>query len=101
MISVIAEVSVKAGSMPEFLTVFKALVPTVRAENGCIEYFPALDAETPFPTQSRDGNRVVIVEKWQSLDALRAHLEAPHMTAYREKVKDMVEQVALKVLREA
>ncbi len=101
MISVIAEISVKADCVPEFLKAFKAVVPIVRAENGCIEYFPSVDIDAQLPAQKLDGNRVVIIEKWDSLDALRAHLQAPHMATYREQVKDMVDHVALKVLREA
>jgi quinol monooxygenase YgiN len=38
------------------------------------------------------------VEAWESLDALRNHLKAPHMLDYKEKVKDMVKSVSLKVL---
>jgi len=44
---------------------------------------------------------VTIIEKWQSLEDLRAHLAAPHMLAYRTAVKDIVADVSLKVLTEA
>jgi quinol monooxygenase YgiN len=44
---------------------------------------------------------VTIIEKWDSLEALRNHLTAPHMLAYREKIKDIVEDLSLKVLQEA
>jgi quinol monooxygenase YgiN len=40
-------------------------------------------------------------EKWESLEALHAHLRAPHMLTYREQVKDMVEDLSLNVLEEA
>jgi quinol monooxygenase YgiN len=48
-----------------------------------------------------DENVVTIIEKWESLEALRDHLKAPHMLAYQEKVKDIVEDRSLKVLEEA
>jgi len=35
------------------------------------------------------------------LDALKAHLAAPHMTTYRENVKDLVAGVTLQVLETA
>ena len=35
------------------------------------------------------------------MEALRAHLESPHMMVYMEKVKDVVEDVRLKILKEA
>jgi quinol monooxygenase YgiN len=47
-----------------------------------------------------DENVVTIIEKWESLEALRDHLEAPHMLAYSEKVKNIVAGLSLKVLRE-
>jgi quinol monooxygenase YgiN len=44
---------------------------------------------------------VVVVEKWESVAALRAHLEAPHMMEYRLKVKDFVHKVSLQILTPA
>ena len=48
-----------------------------------------------------EPDTVVVIEKWDSLDALRNHLASPHMLAYREKVKELVLGVSLKVLQEA
>lgn len=101
MISVIASVKVKSGCRAELLEVFKANVRAVLAEQGCIEYFPAVDFVTDLPPQVLDEDTVTIIEKWESLDALLAHLKAPHMLAYKEKVKDIVATVSLKVLEEA
>ena len=100
MIIVIASVRVKAEWLPEFMEIFKANVPKVRDEKGCIEYFPAIDIDSGLPVQKLDKNVVTIIEKWQSVEALRAHLKTPHMLAYREKVKDMVEDLSIKVLQE-
>jgi quinol monooxygenase YgiN len=101
MINVIASIRVKQGSLSDFLAICKANVPKVREEKGCIEYFPAVDVDAKLPPQARDENVVTVIEKWESLEALHAHLEAPHMLAFREKVKDLVEGRSLKVLREA
>ncbi|MBP1777462.1 MAG: hypothetical protein H6Q86_3472, partial [candidate division NC10 bacterium] len=43
-------------------------------------------------------NVVTIVEKWESLQALHAHLVAPHMATYRERVKDYVVGATLQIL---
>ena len=43
----------------------------------------------------------LVVEKWESLDALNAHLVAPHMGSYREQVKDLVTGMNLQVLQPA
>ncbi len=101
MINVIASIRVKEGRVSEFLGIFKSNVPNVRKERGCIEYFPAVDIDADLPAQSLDENVVTIIEKWESLEALRDHLQAPHMLAYREKVKDIVANVSVKVLKEA
>ena len=101
MINVLASIGVKEGKLAEFLTIFKANVPIVKQENGCIEYFPTVDIDADLPPQILDKDVVTIIEKWENLEALRDHLKSPHMTAYQEKVKDLVESVSLKVLREA
>ena len=101
MINVIASIRVKSGSLSEFLEIFKSNVPNVREEKGCVEYFPAVDIDADVPPQILDENVVTIIEKWESTEALRDHLNAPHMLAYKEKVKDIVVDVSLKVLQEA
>jgi quinol monooxygenase YgiN len=101
MIHVIASVRLKPGKRAGFLEIFKANAVTVRKEQGCIEYLPAVDAMTDLPPQRLDENIVTIIEKWESPGALFAHLGSPHMLAYREKVADIVEEVTLKILEEA
>jgi quinol monooxygenase YgiN len=101
MISVIATVRIKQGKLAPFLEVFKANVPHVVKEEGCIEYMPALDMPTGLPGQELDANSVTIIEKWTGVEALRAHLASPHMLSYREKVKDLVDGVSLKVVTPA
>jgi quinol monooxygenase YgiN len=102
MIYVIATVEVAAGKREPFLTVFRANVPNVVAEAGCIEYVPAIDVASGIGAQAAVRDEVVVVvEKWESLEALHAHLSAPHMLEYREKVKDLVVSVNLQVLEPA
>jgi len=101
MVHVIASVQVKQGKVLEFLKIFKANVPLVRTEKGCIQYVPTVDVDAELPPQIMDENVITIIEAWESLEALRNHLVAPHMLAYREKVRGIVENVSLKVLQEA
>jgi len=101
MISVIASVRVKAGRVSEFIEILKSNVTEVRKEKGCIEYSPTVDIDSGLPVQKLDKNIVTILEKWENVEALRAHLKTPHMLAYREKVKDIVEELSIKVLKEA
>ncbi|MCH9656693.1 MAG: antibiotic biosynthesis monooxygenase [Planctomycetes bacterium] len=102
MIFVIADIELAEGKQAAFLEAFHKLVPLVLAEEGCIEYGPAIDEETDIPAQVMNGNQIVtVMEKWASVDALKAHLTAPHMTAYREQVADLVKGTKLKVLKPA
>jgi len=101
MIHVIAAIQVKPGKIQEFLTIFKANVPNVRAEKGCVDYEPTIDVDSGLPPQQLEADTVTIIERWDSLDALHAHLKTPHMLAYREKVKDIVMGMSLKVLEAA
>jgi quinol monooxygenase YgiN len=101
MISVIASITVRPNRRSEFIKIFKANVPKVKAEQGCIEYLPTVDLKTDLPVQNLEENTVTILEKWQSVEALLMHLQAPHMTAYGEQVKDLVESLSIKILTEA
>ncbi len=102
MIHVIATIELAPGTRDAFLTEFRKLIPGVKAEAGCIAYGPAIDAETDIPTQARIGaDKVVIVEQWESVAALKAHAVAPHMQAYRVRVKEFVKGMELRVLSPA
>lgn len=99
MLSVIAEIEVVDGKRDEFLEEFRKVVPLVLAEDGCVEYGPTIDAETDIPAQiPRRRNIVTVVEKWESLEQLKAHLVAPHMTEYRGRVKELVVGSVLRIL---
>jgi quinol monooxygenase YgiN len=102
MIHVIATITVKPGKRAAFLAEFHRIVPAVHAEAGCIEYGPTVDAATGLPMHGPlRENVAVIVEKWDSLDALKAHMHAPHMAEYRVRVKELVESVQLQILEPA
>ncbi len=99
MIHVIATVELAPGTREKFLAEFRKLIPDVRTEAGCIEYGPAIDAETDIAIQFKVGaDRVVVIEKWETVAALKAHGVAPHMQAYRARVKDYVRGMELRVL---
>lgn len=102
MIYVIAVIEIAPGQRDNFVTEFKNNVPNVLAEEGCVEYAPTIDLETQIPAQGDARENVVtIVEKWESIEALEAHLIAPHMLEYRKKVKEMVAGMSLQILQPA
>ena len=99
MIHVIAVITAKSGKRDEVLKHFRANVPAVRAENGCIEYGAAVDAEPALPIQTKYGpDTLVVVEKWESMDALKAHAAAPHMKEYGAKTKDLLASRVIHIL---
>ncbi len=102
MIHVVATIDVKPGMRKPFLEILNSNCTAVRSEDRCILYEPAVDVSTELPPQvAMRENTVTILESWLSLDHLRAHLSAPHMTEYRTRVKDLVEGVSLQVLTPA
>lgn len=101
MIHVIASIGVKPGKRATFIEAFKNNVPAVLAEEGCIEYVPTVDTDSGIDAQWRDETVVTVIEKWESLAALHAHLEAPHMLAFREATADLTEDVSLTILENA
>jgi quinol monooxygenase YgiN len=102
MIHVIATLELEPGTREAFLAEFHKIVPLVRGEPGCIEYRPCVDVQGAMPAQHHMGpDCVVIVEKWASLDALRAHDVASHMQAYRSRVKGMLRGREIRVLEPA
>ena len=102
MLHVVAIITAKPGQRERILEAFRANIPAVRAEDGCIEYGPTLDAEGLGSFQTRFGpDTFVVMEKWRDAQALKAHAAAPHMAAYAAKVKDMIASRVIHVLSPA
>lgn len=102
MIHVVAIITTKPGMRAKVLEAFRANMPAVHAEVGCIEYVPTVDADGLGSFQAKLGpDSFVVVEKWSSVDTLKAHAAAPHMLAYGAKVKDMIASRTIHVLTSA
>lgn len=102
MIHVVAVITAKPGMRDAILREFRANMPAVRAEKGCIEYAPAIDAEGMGAIQTRLGpDSFAVIEKWESAEALKAHAAAPHMVAYAKKTKEMIASRVIHVLSPA
>ena len=99
MIHVLAIITAKPGMRDAILREFRANMPAVHAEKGCIEYGPAVDAEGMGGFQTKFGpDTFVVIEKWERPEALRAHAQAPHMAAYAAKTKEMIQSRVIHVL---
>ena len=99
MIHVIAAITAKPGKREEILQALRANVPAVRAEKGCIEYGAAVDAENALPFQTKWGpDTFLVIEKWETMDALKAHAAAPHMAAYGARTREMIASRVIHIL---
>jgi quinol monooxygenase YgiN len=99
MICVVATIEVVEGRREAFLAEFRKVVPKVLAEAGCLEYAPMVDVPTGIGLQSPARPEVVtVIEKWEGIEALEAHLIAPHMIEYRKAVKGLVKGASLRIL---
>ena len=102
MIHVIAILTTKPGQRATVLEAIRANLAAVRAEKGCIEYGPAIDADGIGGFQTKAGpDTIFVIEKWADADALKAHAAAPHMAAYAAKVKDLMAARVIHVLSPA
>ena len=75
MIVVSGRIVVKEGALQKLRPVMEAMIKASRSEPGCIEYHYGPDMQDP--------NAFLVIEKWDSWDALDAHYERPHLKAWR------------------
>ena len=102
MIHVIAIITAKPGQRDTILEAARGNIPNVKAEDGCIEYSLATDAEGLGSFQTKFGpDTFVFIEKWRDPAALKAHAAAPHMATYAGKVKDLIASRVIHVLSPA
>jgi len=102
MIHVVAVITAHPGQREALIAAFRQNVPSVLAEAGCVQYTCVVDvdgfgkAATPMGSDA-----LVVIEKWESPDALKAHAAAPHMAAFGTKTKELVAKRAIHILTEA
>ena len=101
MIHVVAVITAKPGQREKILEAARENLAPVRAEKGCIEYGPVVDAEFGAFQTPLGPDTFMVIEKWEDADALKAHAAAPHMAAYGKKVKDLIASRTIHVLTSA
>ena len=102
MIYVLATSELNDGCREKFLEILKANVPNVLAEAGCVMYVPNIDFPSGLSAQKEVRENVVtIIEGWESMYHLMAHLKTPHMAEFRTKVAGMRKSSTLNVVTPA
>ena len=98
MIQVIAKLSFAAGKRDALQKLIADLLPKVHAESGCVEYQPATEVPTGLEVQTPvDEGAITMVEKWDDVDALKRHLEEPHMADFFAATEGIITGVEVQV----
>lgn len=91
-VSCVVFIEVKEGRAQEQIDLYNRIKPLVLAESGCIQY----------DLKRVDGSdtRFILLEQWESQDALALHDATPHMIdadskspTFREKPAEVVKVV--------
>jgi len=82
MIIVTGSITLLDGRRDEMVRASETMIEASRAEEGCVEYRYAFDLQ--------HDHVVAFTEVWTDMAALRAHLDTPHMAAFREATMALV-----------
>ena len=88
-LTVIAHITTDPAKTDRFIEIFSENIINVHEEPGCLHYTLHRNQEEP--------EKLVVVERWESSEALAEHAAAPHMNAMRAKAAGMT--VETRVLR--
>jgi quinol monooxygenase YgiN len=101
MIHVVAVITAHPEKRDALVAAYHENVANVLAEPGCVQYIGVVDADGFGRAATPMGSDAfVVIEKWESPDALKAHAAAPHMVAFSAKTKDLVAKRAIHILTE-
>ncbi|KPF78268.1 hypothetical protein IP88_04360 [alpha proteobacterium AAP81b] len=82
MIIVIARAEFDPARLDELQPALDAMMRATWEESGCLGYSMAIE--------SREQGIAMIVERWESAAALKAHFATPHMAAFNAAVMGAV-----------
>ena len=82
MIIVTATITVKKGNRDELISKSQNVITSTRQEQGNISYELLASTE--------DENVLMMFEKWESKEALDAHMQTEHFKAFGAAIEDIV-----------
>lgn len=102
MLTVIAEIRTRPGQhhRQAVLDQFAKIIPTVLKEEGCHGYAPMVDATTDTSFQATAPDSIIMVEQWETVAHLEAHLQTTHMKAWSDAVKGDVLETHIRILEQ-
>jgi len=90
VIYVIAELRLKPGAAEKAIAAACASVAETVKEDGCISY--------DMHRSVTDPARLVLVERWDSSEALKRHMQTPHFKAWRAASPEFVAERKVEVV---
>ncbi|MEQ1764579.1 MAG: putative quinol monooxygenase [Pyrinomonadaceae bacterium] len=81
-IRVVAHLSSKPETIAETRAALEEFIDPTRAEAGCVYYELMLNNDDP--------TDFTFVEEWESNETLDAHLESPHILAFKERAGELL-----------
>ena len=100
MIDVVATITAKPGQCSAVFALLKANRPAVLAEQGCVRYEAVIDVPDAGPIQTPLGDDTfMVIEQWETVDALRAHGASAHMAEYARNAGPLLVGRVINVLQ--
>jgi quinol monooxygenase YgiN len=90
VIYVIAELRLRPGTAEKAVAAARASVAETVKEDGCISY--------DMHQSVTDPARLVLVERWDSREALARHMETPHFKAWRAAGPEFVAERKVEIV---
>ncbi len=91
--------TVTDGKRQEYLDSMRSFFTETLAKAGCLECEPAIDVSAPFEEAlPADGNVVTFVEKWECMEALRAHVGSEHVQQALADCGHLIRRIDIQVL---
>lgn len=103
MLTVLAEIRTRPGAHHRQAVIdsFTIVVPLVLKEAGCHGYQPLVDNAAHVAFQTTAPDSIFMVEQWETVAHLEAHLQTAHMQEHSERVKNDVLEVHIRILEDA
>ncbi len=99
LIHVVAIITTKPGQRGAVFASFRDIILEVRREEGCVEYRATVDIEGGPETWAKFGpDTFVVIEKWESREALEAHSASGPHGGLCGAGKDLIASRAIHVL---
>ena len=86
-LTIVANIHAKADKVELIKSELLKLIPSTRAEQGCIQYDLHQDNEDP--------TNFMFYENWESRELWQAHMNAKHIKDYRKATEGAVEKFSI------